>query len=107
MAMGGDDAGREAEVGRGKGTEFARGLSARRFRSEAEKEPANGGCRVTQWSDRLSAEELAPQTVSRPFLAVSRRLPGVDAVVDTAAGAKLSGGAPHIGARGGVSVADG
>ena len=60
-----------------------------------------------QWSDRLSVEELAPQTVSRPSLALSRRLPGVDAVVDTAAGAKLSVGAPPIGARGEVSVADG
>lgn len=60
-----------------------------------------------QWSDRLSVEELAPQTVSRPSLAVSRRLPGVDAVVNTAAGAKLSVGAPPIGARGEVSVADG
>lgn len=60
-----------------------------------------------QWSDRLSVEELAPQTVSRPSLAVSRRLLGVDAVVDTAAGAKLSGGASHIGARSGVCVADG
>lgn len=60
-----------------------------------------------QWSDRLSVEELATQTVSRPSLAVSRRLPGVDAVVDTAAGAKLSVGAPPIGARGEVSVADG
>ena len=60
-----------------------------------------------QWSDRLSVEELAPQTVSRPSLAVSRRLPGVDAVVDTAAGAKLSVGAPPIGARGEVSDADG
>ena len=60
-----------------------------------------------QWSDRLSVEEHAPQTVSRPALVLSRRLPGVDAVVDTAAGAKLSVGAPPIGARGEVSVADG
>ena len=60
-----------------------------------------------QWSDRLSVEELAPQTVSRPSLAVSRRLPGVDAVVDPAPVAKQSGVTLPIGARGGVSVADG
>lgn len=50
-----------------------------------------------QWSDRLSVEELAPQTVSRPALALSRGLLGVSEAVADIAGAKQSGGAPHIG----------
>lgn len=52
-------------------------------------------------SDRLSVEELAPQTVSRPALALSRGLLGVSEAVADIAGAKQSGGAPHIGAWGG------
>jgi len=58
---------------------------------------ANGRCRVAQRSDRLSVEELAPQTVSRPALALSRGLLGVSEAVADIAGAKQSGGAPHIG----------
>ena len=61
---------------------------------------ANGRCRVSQRSDRLSVEELAPQTVSRPALALSRGLLGVSEAVADIAGAKQSGGAPHIGAWG-------
>ena len=62
---------------------------------------ANGRFRVSQRSDRLSVEELAPQTVSRPALALSRGLLGVSEAVADIAGAKQSGGAPHIGAWGG------
>lgn len=58
---------------------------------------ANGRCRVAQRSDRLSVEELAPQTVSRPALALSRGLLGVSEAVADIAGAKQSGGAPYIG----------
>lgn len=65
MAMGGDDAGRETEVNVSEG--------AQGTRSAYIWIRANGRCRVAQRSDRLSVEELAPQTVSRPALALSRR----------------------------------
>ena len=58
---------------------------------------ANGRCRVAQRSDRLSVEELAPQTVSRPALALIRRRLGVSEAVADIAVVKQSGGAPHIG----------
>ena len=63
--MSGDDAGRATEVTVSEGAQGTRsayiGISA------------NGRYRVAQRSDRLSVEELAPQTVSRPALALSRR----------------------------------
>lgn len=99
MAMGGDDAGRVTEVNVSEGAQGARSahIGIR----------ANGRCRAAQRSDRHSVEELAPETVSRPALALSRRLLGVSEAVADIAGAKQSGGTPHIGAWGGVSVADG
>lgn len=73
MAKCGDDAQRVTEVN----------VSERAQRTWSKR--ANRGCRVMQWSDRLSVEEPAPQTVSRPSLALSRRLLGVsEAVADIA-----------------------
>ena len=64
-AMSGDDAGRVTEVNVSEGAQGTRSayIGIR----------ANGRYRVAQRSDRLSVEELAPQTVSRPALALSRR----------------------------------
>lgn len=51
-------------------------------------------------SDRLSVEELAPQTVSRPALALIRRRLGVSEVVGRLPEWSQCIGALHIGARG-------
>ena len=65
MATGGDD-----DAVR-NGGESAKGTQETRSAYKGIR--ANGRCRVAQRSDRLSVEDLAPQTVSRPALALSRR----------------------------------
>ena len=87
--MGGDDAGRVTEVNVSEG--------AQGTRSAYKGIRANGRCRVAQRSDRLSVEDLAPQTVSRPAFALIRRRLGVSEAVADIAVVKQSGGAPHIG----------
>ena len=86
--MSGDDAGRVTEVNVSEGAQGTRSayIGIR----------ANGRYRVAQRSDRLSVEELAPQTVSRPALALSRRKLGVSEAVADIAEVKQSGGAPPI-----------
>ena len=72
--MSGDDAGRVTEVNVSViGLPLAKQERAQGTRSAYIGIRANGRCRVAQRSDRLSVEELAPQTVSRPALALSRR----------------------------------
>ena len=74
MAMGGVDAGRVTEVNVSViGLPLAKQERAQGTRSAYIGIRANGRCRVAQRSDRLSVEEFAPQTVSRPALALSRR----------------------------------
>ena len=86
--MGGDDAGRVTEVNVSEG--------AQGTRSAYKGIRANGRCRVAQRSDRLSVEDLAPQTVSRPAFALIRRRLGVSEAVADIAEVKQSGGAPPI-----------